>query len=346
MKPMPELAALLEQGQGEAHLRNQDALVHQAGQRGRHQATSSPSSSTSRGRSSPPASCRSSSRKWTSTARTRPGPKSCSRRPSSRSSNGLPAGQLVMLKLTLPEKDDLYAELVRPSQGREGGRAVGRLHAGGRQPTLAEESRRRGELLAGAGRGAVGPAIRRRVQRRAGRIHSAHLRGVQHVSSDQGEACAVDPRRRLRPLGEQVVGGGAGGGGSHPRRRDGRALRPEPLDGRRRSWSRFGGSRVLPLETHLMVSDPDLFLDEFATAGSDSFLVHWEGNNNLHRTVQRIRALGKRAGVAINPATPAAVLEEIVRGRRSGAGHDRQPGIRSPAVHSDRPCRRSHACAS
>jgi ribulose-phosphate 3-epimerase len=68
----------------------------------------------------------------------------------------------------------------------------------------------------------------------------------------------------------------------------------------------------LPLETHLMISDPDLFLDEFAGAGSTSFLVHWEGNNNLHRTVQRIKALGKRAGVAINPATPASVLEEIL----------------------------------
>ncbi len=68
----------------------------------------------------------------------------------------------------------------------------------------------------------------------------------------------------------------------------------------------------LPLETHLMISDPDFFLEEFAEAGSDSFLVHWEGNNNLHRTVQRIRALGKRAGVAINPATPATVLEEIL----------------------------------
>ena len=68
----------------------------------------------------------------------------------------------------------------------------------------------------------------------------------------------------------------------------------------------------LPMETHLMISDPDFFLDEFAEAGSDSFLVHWEGNNNLHRTVQRIKALGKRAGVAINPATPAAVLEEIL----------------------------------
>jgi len=67
----------------------------------------------------------------------------------------------------------------------------------------------------------------------------------------------------------------------------------------------------LPLEIHLMISDPDLFLDDFAAAGSDSFLVHWEGNNHLHRTVQRIKRLGKRATVAINPATPVAVLEEI-----------------------------------
>jgi ribulose-phosphate 3-epimerase len=68
----------------------------------------------------------------------------------------------------------------------------------------------------------------------------------------------------------------------------------------------------LVLETHLMITDPDLFLDEFAAAGSDSFLVHWEGNRNLHRTVQRIRGLAKRAGVVINPATPASVLEEIL----------------------------------
>jgi ribulose-phosphate 3-epimerase len=69
----------------------------------------------------------------------------------------------------------------------------------------------------------------------------------------------------------------------------------------------------LPLETHLMISDPDFFLDEFTEAGSDSFLVHWEGNNNLSRTVQRIKALGKGAGIVINPATPAAVLEEILQ---------------------------------
>jgi ribulose-phosphate 3-epimerase len=68
----------------------------------------------------------------------------------------------------------------------------------------------------------------------------------------------------------------------------------------------------LPLETHLMILNPDFFLGEFAQAGADSFLVHWEGNNDLSRTVQRIKALGKSVGVAINPATSAAVLEEIM----------------------------------
>jgi ribulose-phosphate 3-epimerase len=68
----------------------------------------------------------------------------------------------------------------------------------------------------------------------------------------------------------------------------------------------------LPLETHLMISDPDQYLEPFADAGSDAFLVHWEGNNNLHRTVQRAKALGKKVGVVINPATPAEVLEEIL----------------------------------
>ena len=62
-----------------------------------------------------------------------------------------------------------------------------------------------------------------------------------------------------------------------------------------------------------MISNPDFFVDEFAQAGTDAFLVHWEGNNDLSRTVQRIKALGKRVGVAINPATPAAVLEEIMQ---------------------------------
>ena len=69
----------------------------------------------------------------------------------------------------------------------------------------------------------------------------------------------------------------------------------------------------LPLEAHLMISNPDLFVDEFAQAGIDLFIVHWEGNNDLSRTVQRIKNLNKRVGVAINPATSATVLEVILQ---------------------------------
>jgi len=68
----------------------------------------------------------------------------------------------------------------------------------------------------------------------------------------------------------------------------------------------------LPLEVHLMITDRDAFLDEFAAAGADSLLVRWEGNNNLHRTLQRVTALRKRVGVVIDPATPASVLEEVL----------------------------------
>jgi ribulose-phosphate 3-epimerase len=68
----------------------------------------------------------------------------------------------------------------------------------------------------------------------------------------------------------------------------------------------------LPLEVHLMVAEADLFLDAFAKTGADSLLVHQEPDPNLHRTVQHIKSLGKKAGVVINPATPAIVLDEIL----------------------------------
>src|SRR5258706_3583567 len=73
-----------------------------------------------------------------------------------------------------------------------------------------------------------------------------------------------------------------------------------------------GGVTDLPLETHLMISNPDLFAETFIAAGADTVLVHWEGNTDLSCTVRAIKARGKRAGVAINPATPAAALEEIL----------------------------------
>jgi ribulose-phosphate 3-epimerase len=68
----------------------------------------------------------------------------------------------------------------------------------------------------------------------------------------------------------------------------------------------------LPLETHLMIENPDAILEGFAKAGSTTLIVHWENNANLHRTVQEIRRLGLKAGVAINPATRANVLQEIL----------------------------------
>jgi ribulose-phosphate 3-epimerase len=68
----------------------------------------------------------------------------------------------------------------------------------------------------------------------------------------------------------------------------------------------------VPLEVHLMIEQPDRYLEDFAQAGADTLIVHQEGAVHLHRTVQAIHALGKRAGVAINPATPASLLEEIL----------------------------------
>jgi ribulose-phosphate 3-epimerase len=68
----------------------------------------------------------------------------------------------------------------------------------------------------------------------------------------------------------------------------------------------------VPLEVHLMISEPDRFLDAFAKAGADTLIVHQEGAVHLNRTVQAIHTLGKQAGVAINPATPACLIEEIL----------------------------------
>jgi len=68
----------------------------------------------------------------------------------------------------------------------------------------------------------------------------------------------------------------------------------------------------VPVEVHLMIAEPDRYLDAFAEAGADTLIVHQEGAVDLNWTVQAIHALGKRAGVAINPATPASLLEEIL----------------------------------
>jgi ribulose-phosphate 3-epimerase len=72
------------------------------------------------------------------------------------------------------------------------------------------------------------------------------------------------------------------------------------------------GVTSLPLDVHLMITNPELFLEEFVEAGADYLTVHVEVQPHLHRTVSRIRELGARAGVSLNPSTPAAALQEIV----------------------------------
>jgi ribulose-phosphate 3-epimerase len=67
-----------------------------------------------------------------------------------------------------------------------------------------------------------------------------------------------------------------------------------------------------PFDVHLMISPVDLFLDAFAEAGADIITVHPEAGPHLHRTIQRIKGLGKKAGVSLNPATPAKMLDYVL----------------------------------
>lgn len=67
-----------------------------------------------------------------------------------------------------------------------------------------------------------------------------------------------------------------------------------------------------PFDTHLMISPADPFLEAFAKAGSDYITVHAEAGPHIHRSLQAIRALGKKAGVAINPGTPVSAVESLL----------------------------------
>jgi ribulose-phosphate 3-epimerase len=67
-----------------------------------------------------------------------------------------------------------------------------------------------------------------------------------------------------------------------------------------------------PFDVHLMISPVDNFLDAFAEAGADILTVHPEAGPHLHRSIQRIKGLGKKAGVSLNPATPAKMLDYVL----------------------------------
>jgi ribulose-phosphate 3-epimerase len=67
-----------------------------------------------------------------------------------------------------------------------------------------------------------------------------------------------------------------------------------------------------PLDVHLMIENPDLYIADFAQAGADLITVHEEAVPHLHRTIQLIKSLGKKAGVSLNPATPVSTLDVIL----------------------------------
>ena len=68
----------------------------------------------------------------------------------------------------------------------------------------------------------------------------------------------------------------------------------------------------LPLEAHLMISNPEAFIDTFAKAGADVIIVHQEASPHLHRLVQQIKRAGKQAAIALTPSTPLVMLEDIL----------------------------------
>lgn len=68
----------------------------------------------------------------------------------------------------------------------------------------------------------------------------------------------------------------------------------------------------LPLDTHLMIEEPDRWIEAYRRAGADGITVHAEATSHLHRTIQRIKELGATAGVSLNPGTSVATIEEII----------------------------------
>lgn len=69
----------------------------------------------------------------------------------------------------------------------------------------------------------------------------------------------------------------------------------------------------MTLEAHLMVEPPEDFIETFARAGADTIIVHQESTPHLHRAIQQIRSLGKKAGVALNPSSPAMLIYDVLR---------------------------------
>lgn len=113
-------------------------------------------------------------------------------------------------------------------------------------------------------------------------------------------------------LGEQVAAAQAGGADR---------IQVDVMDGRFVPNITMGPLAVeavrrhtsLPIEAHLMIVEPERRVADFATAGADIIIVHQETSPHLHRTIQQIHQLGRKAGVALNPSTPPVAVEEVLR---------------------------------
>ncbi|MCH8180184.1 MAG: ribulose-phosphate 3-epimerase [Proteobacteria bacterium] len=112
-------------------------------------------------------------------------------------------------------------------------------------------------------------------------------------------------------LGEQVAEAAKGGADMvHIDVMDGQfvpaiTLGPQMVDALR-PWT------DIPFDLHLMIAEPGRFVADFASAGADIITVHAEACTHLHRTIHQIKELGKKAGVAINPATPISAIEDLL----------------------------------
>lgn len=85
-------------------------------------------------------------------------------------------------------------------------------------------------------------------------------------------------------------------------------------------------STNVPVDAHLMVSNPDETVDWYADAGADMITVHYEASTHLHRTLTHLQQRGVKAGVVLNPP-PRVRAREHHRRRRYGAAHEREPGL-------------------
>jgi ribulose-phosphate 3-epimerase len=115
----------------------------------------------------------------------------------------------------------------------------------------------------------------------------------------------------FRHLGQQIEEiAGAGADGVHLDVMDGRfvpniTIGPFIVEAVRQATT-------LPLDVHLMIVEPERYIGDFARAGADMISVHQEACPHLHRTVQQIKQLGKKAGVVLNPSSPLVTLEEVL----------------------------------